>query len=133
MGSPNARSCSDEKRFSGTQRTAIMAAAILLGSSVLVRTVGVSPGVAIGVLAFLAGGGFLLVRRRRSRSAGAADGDSDADSSESDESNVWNAIPSRQYSGRHVESGGLSRGEQEQALQDIQRQADELADDPSRK
>ncbi|QLG26022.1 hypothetical protein HUG10_18290 [Halorarum halophilum] len=37
---------------------------------------------------------------------------------------VWNAIPSWQYSGRHVESGGLTRDEQERALQDVQREAD---------
>ncbi|SDR27566.1 hypothetical protein SAMN04489842_2951 [Natronobacterium texcoconense] len=48
-------------------------------------------------------------------------GDDDSDSS------VWNAIPSRQYDGRHVESGGLARGEQERALADIQEQADELS------
>src|SRR6056297_248856 len=32
---------------------------------------------------------------------------------------VWNAIPSWQYDGRHAESGGLARGEHEQALQEI--------------
>jgi len=36
---------------------------------------------------------------------------------------VWNAIPSRQYDGRHAESGGLARGEQEQALEEIQQDA----------
>jgi len=38
---------------------------------------------------------------------------------------VWNAIPRRQYDGRHVESGGLARGEQEQALEEIQQDAAE--------
>jgi|AntDeeMetageno51_2_1112566.scaffolds.fasta_scaffold00278_14 hypothetical protein len=42
------------------------------------------------------------------------DGDDKTDSE-----SVWNAIPSRQYNGRHAESGGLARGEQEQALQEI--------------
>lgn len=37
---------------------------------------------------------------------------------------VWNAIPSWQYSGRHAESGGLTRDEQERALRDVQREAD---------
>lgn len=36
---------------------------------------------------------------------------------------VWNAIPSRQYNGRHVESGGLARGEQEAAIEEIQENA----------
>ena len=38
---------------------------------------------------------------------------------------VWNAIPSRQYDGRHVESGGLARSEQEDALEEIQQDAAE--------
>ena len=38
---------------------------------------------------------------------------------------VWNAIPSHQYDGRHAESGGLTRGEQEQALQEIQETAEQ--------
>lgn len=36
---------------------------------------------------------------------------------------VWNAIPRRQYDGRHVESGGLARGEQEAAIEEIQQDA----------
>ena len=36
-----------------------------------------------------------------------------------DSESVWNAIPNWQYDGRHAESGGLTRGEQEQALQEI--------------
>ncbi|ERH05982.1 MAG: hypothetical protein J07HN4v3_01591 [Halonotius sp. J07HN4] len=32
---------------------------------------------------------------------------------------VWNAIPGRQYNGRHAESGGLARGEQEPAIKKI--------------
>jgi hypothetical protein len=41
-------------------------------------------------------------------------------SRESDDDSVWNAIPSRQYEGRHAESGGIARGEQERALEDVQ-------------
>ena len=37
---------------------------------------------------------------------------------------VWNAIPRRQYDGRHVESGGLARGEQETIIKEIQQDAD---------
>lgn len=36
---------------------------------------------------------------------------------------VWEAIPSWQYAGRHVESGGLTRDEQERAIQDVQEEA----------
>jgi len=43
----------------------------------------------------------------------------DSDGSESS----WNAIPNWQYDGRHAESGGLTRGEQEQALQEIHEDA----------
>ncbi|WP_245726677.1 hypothetical protein [Natronorubrum sediminis] len=64
---------------------------------------------------------------------GLVDTDSDAVDEDGENSDVWNAIPSRQYEGRHVESGGLARGEQERALEDIQRRADELTDDPSQK
>ena len=39
---------------------------------------------------------------------------------------VWNAIPSWQYDGRHAESGGLARGEHEQALQEITDDAQRL-------
>lgn len=38
---------------------------------------------------------------------------------------VWNAIPRRQYDGRHAESGGLARGEQEAAIEEIQQDAAE--------
>lgn len=33
---------------------------------------------------------------------------------------VWDAIPNRQYEGRHAESGGIARAEQEQALEELQ-------------
>jgi len=41
------------------------------------------------------------------------------EAADTDSESVWNAIPSWQYDGRHAESGGLARGEQEQALQEI--------------
>lgn len=41
---------------------------------------------------------------------------SDRDTDES----VWNAIPNRQYEGRHAESGGLTRSEQENALRELE-------------
>ena len=49
---------------------------------------------------------------------------SDRDGSDS----VWDVIPRWQYDGRHVESGGLTRSEQEKALSDIERRAGELDD-----
>ena len=35
---------------------------------------------------------------------------------EYDDGSVWNAIPQSQYAGRFAEAGGLTRGEQEDAL-----------------
>ncbi|MFC6953852.1 hypothetical protein [Halorubellus litoreus] len=43
-----------------------------------------------------------------------------------DDGDVWEAIPGSQYDGRHAESGGLTRGEQEAAIADVQEQAAEL-------
>lgn len=43
---------------------------------------------------------------------------------------VWDAIPGWQYDGRHVESGGLTRSEQEKALADVERRANEVDDRP---
>ncbi|EJN61000.1 hypothetical protein [Halogranum rubrum] len=51
----------------------------------------------------------VLARQRADR----ADGES-----------VWDAIPGWQYDGRHVESGGLARGEQEKALRQLQQRAE---------
>jgi len=36
--------------------------------------------------------------------------------SRGDDGTVWDAIPERQYGGRHAESGGIARQEQERAL-----------------
>jgi hypothetical protein len=66
-------------------------------------------GLFVGITVLVAGG---VMYRQRS------------DASESDGDSVWNAIPGWQYDGRHVESGGLTRGEQEQALQEIQQRAE---------
>ena len=50
-----------------------------------------------------------------------------ADSGESESSGtVWEFIPSWQYGGRHVESGGIARGEQEKALREIEYRADRI-------
>jgi hypothetical protein len=39
------------------------------------------------------------------------------------EGTVWDAIPSWQYEGRFAEAGGITRGEQERALADVQSRA----------
>jgi hypothetical protein len=36
---------------------------------------------------------------------------------------IWELVPAWQYTGRHVESGGLARDEQEAALADVEEQA----------
>jgi hypothetical protein len=44
--------------------------------------------------------------------------------SDADGESVWDAIPEWQYEGRHVESGGLTRNEQEKALREVQDRAE---------
>lgn len=112
----------------GRSRTAaigVLLAAVLLGSSLVIRSPPVRDPTllvaAVGILALLAGG----LLWRRAGAAGTA-GTAGTDGSDDGDSDVWNAIPSWQYDGRHVESGGLTRGEQESALREIQRRADEL-------
>lgn len=39
------------------------------------------------------------------------------------EGSAWDHVPSWQYTGLHVESGGLTRDEQERALEEIREQA----------
>ena len=106
----------------GRSRTAaigVLLVLALVGSSLLLRSLtGIDPTVLVGAVGLLALLGGVLVWRRAGGSDGGGDGDGDSD--------VWNAIPSWQYDGRHVESGGLTRSEQESALRDIQRRADEL-------
>lgn len=46
-----------------------------------------------------------------------------------DDGSVWNAIPGYQYDGRHAESGGLARGEQEDAIDSVQAQAEAIDED----
>ncbi|RQG94007.1 hypothetical protein [Natrarchaeobius chitinivorans] len=121
----------------------------LVGSSALLRSTAVaSPTTAFGGLAILTGLGVFRLWRRsptpeetdENRSEESDHGRTDdraGDPSEPDcddgDSSVWNAIPRWQYGGRHVESGGLARGEQEEALADVKQQAEELSDDPYRK
>lgn len=94
--------------------------ALLVG--VLAWLLFVSPLVELGLPLLLAG---LLVVGVVSwaglRHRGRSNADSDAHAG-----TVWDAIPSWQYEGRHVESGGLTRDEQEQALKEVQDEADEL-------
>lgn len=60
------------------------------------------------------------------RSRGTSE-DGDGDDADADaDGTVWDAIPSWQYTGLHVESGGFTRDEQERALGDVRRQADEV-------
>lgn len=63
---------------------------------------------------------------RPGRSGTGENDEDEGDSERSDDGSVWDLIPSRQYGGRHVESGGLTRDEQESALDDINQQAQAL-------
>lgn len=105
---------------SWTRQVLFIGAFVLLGSTVLVPLAGPNPIAVGGILVLLVAIALLWLSAGR-RSSGASETETDTD-----DSSVWNAIPSWQYSGRHVESGGLARGEQEQALADIQQQVDEI-------
>ncbi|WP_123534578.1 hypothetical protein [Halosimplex salinum] len=59
-------------------------------------------GLAVTVYAALCAAWFLRAR----------DGD--------DGSSVWSGIPDSQYTGRHAESGGIARKEQEDAIRELQ-------------
>ena len=64
-----------------------------------------------------------LRARRTSEEGGGDEADAEGDGT------VWDAIPSWQYGGLHVESGGTTRDEQERALGDVQRQAEAVDDE----
>lgn len=133
MSSSDASSTSPTQSNRRLRRSAVLVALVLLGSSVLVRTVSaVDPAFAAGTLAILAVLAAVVLLGTSGSPTTTDDDDSDDEGGGKDGSDVWNAIPPWQYEGRHVESGGLARGEQERALQDIQRQADELSEEPSR-
>ena len=77
---------------------------------VLLERVGAAIAIALGLTLVV-----LLLRRRSGADGG-------------EKHDVWDAIPSWQYAGRHVESGGLARDEQERALAEVQRQASEQSE-----
>ena len=133
MDSSDAASESTDRSRSRWAAIPAVVLAVLLGSSLLFLVTSlVESSVAVGgiaILALVAAGA--RWRRAVTPTADADDSRSDVDAGDRSgadgaESNVWNAIPPWQYDGRHVESGGLTRGEQERALHEIQRQADEL-------
>ena len=130
----NIDASSESRAGSGRRlrRLAVVAVFVLLGTSLLVRTTSVvDPVLAGGALAVLAVLGVVLLQSSSGSTSGTSGDDEDGNTDDGG-SDVWDAIPSWQYEGRHVESGGLARGEQEQALQDIQRQADELSEEPEK-
>jgi hypothetical protein len=45
---------------------------------------------------------------------------------EKEDTDSWKPIPSWQYGGRFAELGGLTRDEQEKAVQEVQRKAEEM-------
>lgn len=56
------------------------------------------------------------------------DGAERGDSSGEDPSrSLWSLLPSSQYDGVYADSGGLTRGEQESSLEEVNRRADEVA------
>lgn len=59
------------------------------------------------------------------------DGEADAEGGDGGADSIWDAIPSWQYGGLHVHQGGFSRAEQEEAIEELRRQAAEIEEDPS--
>jgi len=95
----------------------LLAVALTLGVVVAPPVVLVLDGASVGRLVLAAlwvgvAGYALSTVARRSR----ATGDDERDS-------VWALVPRWQYTGRHVEFGGLTRDEQESALDDVREQA----------
>jgi hypothetical protein len=46
--------------------------------------------------------------------------------SDDDGAGFWDRISGRQYTGRHAEAGGVTRQEQEDAIEEVQQQVEEL-------
>ena len=97
-----------------TQALVALVVFLLVGSGVW-WLAAISPRGLVGLLLGLLVIQYLFSKWRRNESD---------DSTEDSSSSVWNAIPGSQYYGRHAESGGLARGEQEQALEEIQDDAE---------
>ena len=93
---------------------------LLVGGS-LWWLLAINDGQLLFALVVFTGAVFVFARLR-------ADGDSRTETESS-----WNAIPDWQYDGRHAESGGLTRGEQEQALQEIHDDAEDRHTDRHRR
>lgn len=51
---------------------------------------------------------------------------------EDSEESVWDPVPGWQYLGRMVESGGITRLEQEEAVQEVEERAREIEDELNR-
>ncbi|WP_290811313.1 hypothetical protein [Halovivax sp.] len=104
-------------RFGGAG--VVLAAVLILTPSIL--AVGALVGRAHGLGGTLAAAvlvlGALAAATLRNGGDGAEDGES---------ATVWDAIPRWQYGGRHVESGGTSRDEQERALEEVEAQAETI-------
>ena len=91
---------------------------VLLTLFLLVSSVGGVLFERVGTVIAIALGLTLVVLFLRNR-PGVDDGESH---------DVWDAIPAWQYTGRHVESGGLARDEQERAVAEVERQAAEQSE-----
>ncbi|PCR92257.1 hypothetical protein [Natrinema ejinorense] len=125
MESPN--DTAERSSRSRLRRLAVPLVFGLLCSPLVVGlSVVVGPTTAAGTLVALIGLVAFLSWRRPTQTTSRTESET-----EDEPSTVWNAIPSWQYEGRHVEAGGIARGEQERALQDIQQQAEELSNEPS--
>ena len=99
-----------------TTQAGILLVVTLFASSIAIRFEAPFPGrwyLAGGAVLAVLAGWFALQRRVQTE-----------DSTRS--SSVWDAIPAWQYDGRHAESGGLARSEQEDAIKKVNEKATEL-------
>lgn len=95
--------------------TVVTLLASLLAASLLWRSLGEATLVVafgLGILVLLG----WVVRR----------GKTETDHREDQDGTVWSLIPSWQYGGRHVESGGLTRDEQERSIREVSERATEM-------
>lgn len=81
----------------------------------------------IGGVTGVVAGVAAVQRARRSRTDEGSQTEDSTDEAASH--NVWDAIPSWQYDGRHVESGGFTRAEQEEAIEEINETAAKKLDE----
>lgn len=99
-----------------------MSRPVRTGALVFVAVVGLLGGAVHAWTEWSPAVGFLVAGVAALAAAGAAWRRADREGEGTD---AWAFVPSWQYGGRHAESGGLARDEQERALEELRAAADE--------